>query len=170
MIWQYVAYGISHLDHVFDLHDHFYNITVLNSGSSAGRFKSRAFEAAFTFAFGGAIFLASHSVLNEPASAQMRSRIGSTRAVAPTAVTPDQHRVPTQQMPAQQAPMHQVQPMPVPPPTPSGMEPMRIDPSQRQEILQRHTGEMKREHCLRKLEARRRALVEQRAEQNNRAK
>ncbi|MFI5201092.1 MAG: hypothetical protein ACHQNE_01735 [Candidatus Kapaibacterium sp.] len=139
---------------------------------AAGHFKARAFEAAFTFAFGGAIFLAAHHLTSEPASAQSlpNSRVASGPVAGPVAApvtAPDQHRAPYH-------PMVRPLPAPAPLPAPNSLQrradPIQIDPSQRQEIVQRQANEMKREHCLRKLEARRRALLEERAERNYRPK
>jgi len=123
---------------------------------SVGHFKTRAkslrrgfwFEAAFIFVFGGAIFLASHGILSESASARPMQDHPFPDAV----LTPEQHQTPV------------ARPIPAQP----RADPIQIDPSQRHEIVQHQADEMKREHCLRKLEARRKALLEkQRAERAN---
>ncbi len=152
------------------MHDYFYKTSVLNS-VSAGHFKSRAFEAAFTFAFGGAIFLATPHLTSDAASAQSlpHNRVASGPAAGMVTLAPDQHRTPYHPV---------VRPLPAPAPVPAAnslsmqrrADPYHIDPSQRKEIVQRQANEMKREHCLRKLEARRRALLEEHAERNNRQK
>ncbi|HET6400137.1 MAG TPA: hypothetical protein VFH95_01950 [Candidatus Kapabacteria bacterium] len=129
---------------------------------SAGHFRARAFEAAITFVFGGAIFLASHNITSESASARLLQDRPFSGA---TMMPPDQHRAPI------------VRPVPAPRPLPMQRlpmqrraDPIQIDPSQRQAIVQRQANEMKREHCLRKLEARRRALKEEQRSRNNPAK
>lgn len=136
---------------------------------AAGRFKARAkslrrgfwFEATFIFVFGGAIFLISHSFYSESVSARLlhdRSRV-QDGSIPRSVMAPDQHRAPV------------ARPIPAPLPMQRRADPIQIDPSQRHEIVQHQANEMKREHCLRKLEARRRALLEkQRAERANPAK
>ncbi|HZK75951.1 MAG TPA: hypothetical protein VFD13_03500 [Candidatus Kapabacteria bacterium] len=127
--------------------------------NAAGHFKTRAFEAAFIFAFGGVIFLASQSLSIECASARLlhdRS-CAQVHPLPGAVVAPDQHRTPAAR--------------PVSVPQQHRADPIKIDPSQRHEIVQHQADEMKREHCVRKLEARRKALLErQRADRTNPAK
>ncbi len=155
--------------------------TVGTSDDSSSR--SRVFEAAFTFAMSGALLLASASLMSHSLAARPRQGppIPGAVVVSGTFVVPDQHRGPAPRIvhvdprpftpvsapavsgpgvarPAVSAPIVSSPGVPV-----ERMEPLRIDPAERQQIVARHADEMKREHCLRKLEARQRALRERNA-------
>ena len=126
--------------------------------TTAGSLRSRALEATFTFAISGAIFFAAYSLPSEPATAQYRPMITPLVSTAPA---PEQHRANpiVIRRPSIPAPSLERRA----PVQPGIAPPITIDPAMRQEIVARHTDEMKREHCMRKLEARRRELQAQQA-------
>lgn len=135
----------------------------------AGTFRSRVLHTSVAFLVGGAIILASNSFVANSGSARphQSSPIPGTaivipeqhRAPAPRIVHPDPQPIsPVATAPVASAPIVASPAAPV-----SRMEPLRIDETQRQEIIARRAGDMKREHCLRKLEARQRELRERSA-------
>ena len=142
----------------------------------AGTLKSRLFETASTFAIGGALVLASP---NRPANAiAFAQPFVSAQQVTPypgVSVIPWQHRGPVQHAsvhhdpqpltpisapivsaPAVPAPAAPAAPSATPPV--SRMEPLRINSADREQIIASHAEALRREHCLRKLEARQREL------------
>ena len=138
-----------------------------------GTLKSCLFEAASTFAIGGALFLASNSSTSVVAFARPFVTAQQVTPFPGMSVIPGQHRGPVQQpavhrdppplapisSPIVSAPAVPAPLVPANPPV-NRMEPVHINSADREQIIANHADALRREHCLKKLEARQRELRE----------